>query len=77
MLQLIVFALIFGLATAITGEKAKPIANFLTAGTAVMMKMVQIIMYYAPIGLGCYFAVIIGILVRKSLKVISGHLCFI
>ena len=60
MLQLIVFSLLFGLATAMVGEPAKPVANLLTAGSAVMMKMVSIIMYYAPIGLGCYFAAIIG-----------------
>lgn len=71
MLQLIVFALLFGLAAALTGEKAKPVANFLTAGTAVMMKMVQIIMYYAPIGLGCYFAVIIG---ELGPQILEGYL---
>lgn len=60
MLQLIVFALLFGISTAMVGEKAKPVANFLTAATAVVMKMVGIIMYYAPIGLGCYFAAVIG-----------------
>jgi len=60
MLQLIVFSLIFGLATALVGEKAKPVSNLLTSGSAVMMKMVSILMYYAPIGLGCYFAAIIG-----------------
>ncbi|WP_338450325.1 dicarboxylate/amino acid:cation symporter [Niallia oryzisoli] len=60
MLQLIVFSLLFGLATALVGEKAKPVSNLLAAGSAVMMKMVGILMYYAPIGLGCYFAAIIG-----------------
>ncbi len=60
MLQLIVFSLLFGLATALVGEKTKPVSNLLSAGSAVMMKMVAVIMYYAPIGLGCYFAAIIG-----------------
>ncbi|MEC1158363.1 dicarboxylate/amino acid:cation symporter [Cytobacillus horneckiae] len=60
MLQLIVFAILFGLATALVGEKGKPMANFLLSGTEVMMKIVKIVMYYAPIGLGCYFATIIG-----------------
>jgi len=60
MLQLIVFSILFGLATALVGEKAKPVSNLLSAGSAVMMKMVAILMYYAPIGLGCYFAAIIG-----------------
>ncbi|PJN92136.1 dicarboxylate/amino acid:cation symporter, partial [Bacillus sp. mrc49] len=60
MLQLIVFSVLIGLSTALVGEKARPITEFLTAGTAVMMKVVKIVMYYAPIGLGAYFATIIG-----------------
>lgn len=60
MLQLIIFSLLFGLATAFAKEKGKPIANFLSSGTEVMMKMVSFIMYYAPIGLGCYFASVVG-----------------
>lgn len=60
MLQLIVFSVLIGLSTALVGEKARPITEFLTAGTAVMMKVVKIVMYYAPIGLGAYFAAIIG-----------------
>jgi Na+/H+-dicarboxylate symporter len=60
MLQLIIFSVIFGLSIALAGEKGKPIGNFVHAGSAVMMKMVSIIMYYAPIGLGCYFATVIG-----------------
>jgi Na+/H+-dicarboxylate symporter len=60
MLQLIVFSLLFGISTAMVGEKARPVADFLSAATGVMMKMVNIVMYYAPIGLGCYFAAVIG-----------------
>ncbi|RBP96100.1 Na+/H+-dicarboxylate symporter [Cytobacillus firmus] len=60
MLQLIVFSILFGLATAMSGDKGKPIANLLSSGSAVMMKIVGFVMYYAPIGLGCYFATIIG-----------------
>ncbi|WP_141992380.1 dicarboxylate/amino acid:cation symporter [Bacillus sp. B4EP4a] len=60
MLQLIVFSVLIGLSTALAGEKARPITEFLTAGTTVMMKVVKIVMYYAPIGLGAYFAAIIG-----------------
>ncbi|MFD2444578.1 dicarboxylate/amino acid:cation symporter [Bacillus sp. CGMCC 1.16607] len=60
MLQLIVFSLLFGISTAMAGEKAKPVADFLSAATAVMMKMVSVVMYYAPIGLGCYFATVVG-----------------
>lgn len=60
MLQLIVFSVFVGLATAMVGEKGKPFANLLSSGSEIMMKIVKFIMYYAPIGLGCYFATIIG-----------------
>ncbi|MEK5176546.1 dicarboxylate/amino acid:cation symporter [Heyndrickxia sp. FSL W8-0496] len=60
MLQLIVFSILFGLATAMVGDKGKPIANLLSSGSAIMMKIVKFVMYYAPIGLGCYFATVIG-----------------
>ena len=36
-----------------------------------MMKMVSIIMYYAPIGLGCYFAAIIG---ELGPQILEGYL---
>lgn len=60
MLQLIIFSILFGLATAASKEKGAPIAAFLSSGTEVMMKMVSFVMYYAPIGLGCYFASVVG-----------------
>lgn len=60
MLQLIVFSILFGIATAMAGEKGQPVAKLLEAGNSVMMKFIRIIMYYAPIGITCYFANIIG-----------------
>ena len=71
MLQLIVFSLLSGLATAMVGERAKPVANLLTACSSVIMKIVSIIMYYAPIGLGCYFAAIIG---ELGPQILEGYL---
>lgn len=71
MLQIIVFSVMFGFSTIVAGEKAKPIAKLLDAGTAVMMKMVKIIMYYAPIGLGCYFASVIG---QLGSQIVQGYL---
>jgi Na+/H+-dicarboxylate symporter len=68
MLQLIVFSVLFGVSTAIVGEKAKPVAAFLEGGSKVVMKLVDIIMYYAPIGLGCYFSSIIGQLGSQILE---------
>ncbi|MFC0188085.1 dicarboxylate/amino acid:cation symporter [Fictibacillus aquaticus] len=60
MLALIVFSVLVGLAASMAGEKGRPFSAFLLAGSEVMMKLVKIIMYYAPIGLGAYFAALIG-----------------
>lgn len=60
MLQLIVFSMLFGISIAIVGEKAKPMAKFVESGSLVMIKLINIIMYIAPVGLGCYFATIVG-----------------
>lgn len=71
MLQLIVFSTIFGLSTALVGEKAVVVKSFLSSATVVMMKMVDIIMYYAPIGLGCYFASVVG---QLGTQILEGYL---
>ncbi|MCI1945772.1 dicarboxylate/amino acid:cation symporter [Clostridium luticellarii] len=71
MLQLIVFSVLFGISTALLGEKAEPVAKFLAAASEVTMKMVNIVMYYAPIGLGCYFAAVVGSL---GSQILQGYL---
>jgi len=57
---LLVASVILGLAINMTGEKAKPVTDFLIAANEVVGNVVKIIMYYAPIGLGCYFAALVG-----------------
>ena len=57
---LLVASVIFGLAINMSGEKAKPVTDFLIAANDVINNVVKIIMYYAPIGLGCYFAALVG-----------------
>lgn len=75
MIALIVFSAIFGLATNATKEKGKAIKEFLISGNEVMMKVISLIMYYAPIGLGCYFATVIA---ELGTSIVSGYLrCFI
>lgn len=59
-LAIIVFSILFGLALNISGEKAKPVRDLLVSATDVVMSLLKIIMYYAPIGLGCYFAALVG-----------------
>ena len=59
-IALLIFSVIFGLAMNMSGEKAKPVENFLESANSIVQNLIKIIMYYAPIGLGCYFASLIG-----------------
>lgn len=60
MLALILFAVLIGLGTGLAGEAGKPFARFLISGSEVFMKVIKLVMYYAPIGLMAYFATLIG-----------------
>lgn len=60
MLPLIIFSIVFGLCVNLVGEKGKVIANGLDALAAVFLKMINLLMYYAPIGLGAYFGALVG-----------------
>lgn len=60
MLPLIIFSILFGIGIALVGEKGKNVAKNLDAISNVMMKIIKIIMYYAPIGLCAYFAALVG-----------------
>lgn len=70
-LPLIVLAALTGLSAVLVGDAAKPVTTFLAAANRVMMKMVQLIMYYAPIGLGAYFANVVGAL---GAQILEGYL---
>lgn len=60
MLALIMFSGLIGFAISSVGEKAKPLLDILITGKEVMLKVIQLIMYYAPIGLGAYIAYLTG-----------------
>ena len=60
MLPLIIFSVVFGICTNMIGEKGRVIARGLEALSEVFLKIVGLLMYYAPIGLGAYFATLIG-----------------
>ena len=62
LIALIVISILFGIAVNKSGEKGKKVAELLDSFSEVMYKLIGIIMYYAPIGLGCYFAALIGTL---------------
>lgn len=53
MLQIIVFALLFGIAITLAGDKGKHVLNFFDDLNCVIMKMVEIVMKLAPIGVFC------------------------
>lgn len=60
MLPLIVFAILFGACVGMCGGKETPVGKLLENLSEIMMKVVNIIMMYAPIGLAAYFAALIG-----------------
>lgn len=60
MMALIIFSILFGLAVSLCGKAGEPVANLLNSLTTVLSKFVIIVMYYAPIGIACYFAALIG-----------------
>ncbi len=60
MLALILFSFLIGLSTSAAGTPARPFAQFLTAGNEVMTKAIGYVMLYAPVGLGAYFAYLVG-----------------
>jgi len=59
-IALLVFSIIFGVAMNMSGEKAKPVLEFLNSANEIVNNVIKIFMYYAPIGLGCYFAALVG-----------------
>lgn len=60
MLPLIIFSILFGFCVSLLGEEGNKIAYMLELLNKVMMKMISIIMLYAPIGLGAYFAALVA-----------------
>ena len=59
-IALLIFSVIFGIAMNMSGDKAKPVREFLESANDIVHNVIKIIMYYAPIGLGCYFAALVG-----------------
>ena len=60
MIALIVFSILFGISINITGSHGKKLLEVLDSANSVIHSFIKIIMYYAPIGLGCYFASLVG-----------------
>ena len=59
-IALLVFSILTGIAINMAGEKGEPVKKLLKSANVVVNNIIKLIMYYAPIGLGCYFASLIG-----------------
>ncbi|MEL5898904.1 dicarboxylate/amino acid:cation symporter [Clostridium sporogenes] len=67
MLQIIVFALIFGISITLVGDKAKNLLNIFEEVNNVLLKMIDAIMIVAPLGV---FALISNVIMTQGLKVL-------
>lgn len=67
MLQIIVFAIVFGVAITLVGEPAKPLLNVINQANDIMIKIIGIIMLTAPYGV---FALISKVLIAQGLEVL-------
>ena len=60
MLPLIIFTIFFGFCLQTLGERGRAVGRGIGIIADAMLQMVKYIMYYAPIGLGAYFATLVG-----------------
>ena len=59
-LQIVVFSLFFGLALGMIGEKGRPVLAWCESVAETMFKFTNIVMHYAPIGVGAAIAYTVG-----------------
>lgn len=60
LMALIVFTIIFAIAIILAGEKGKPVLKLMECMSDIIVNVIGIVMKIAPLGLGCYFAILIG-----------------
>ncbi len=60
MLPLILFTIFFGFCLQSLGERGRAVGRGISVVADAMLQMVKYLMYYAPIGLGAYFATLVG-----------------
>ena len=60
LMQIIIFAVFFGISIIIVGDKAKVVKEFFDGGTQVMYKLTNIVMKYSPIGVCALIAASVG-----------------
>lgn len=64
-LQIVIFSIFFGLAAASIGDAAKPVVNALDKTSYIVLKMVNYVMKFAPLGV---FGAIAGVFAVKDLQ---------
>ena len=60
MIALIIFSILFGISINLSKGKSDKLLDVLESANEVVQSFIKVIMYYAPIGLGCYFAALVG-----------------
>ncbi|WP_158795698.1 dicarboxylate/amino acid:cation symporter [Pedobacter sp. L105] len=73
-LQIVVFSLFFGVATAAIGEKGKKVIEFFDAIAHVILKMTGYVMNFAPFAV---FGAMAAIVAKQGLSVLSTYALFI
>lgn len=68
-LQIVIFAFLFGAACAAVGAKARPVVEFAESLAEVMFRYTKYVMYLAPVGVGAAMAVTVG---GKGFPVLVG-----
>jgi Na+/H+-dicarboxylate symporter len=71
MLQLVVFSVFFGVAAASIGDYTKPLIKALEVASHIILKMVNYVMNFAPIGV---FGAIASVVAAKGLGIFSFYL---
>ncbi|WP_348822238.1 dicarboxylate/amino acid:cation symporter [Flavobacterium aestuarii] len=64
-LQIVIFSIFFGLAAASMGEQSKPVIDFLDRSSHIVLKMVNYVMKFAPIGV---FGAIAGVFAVRDFQ---------
>ena len=59
-IALVIFSILFGISVRKAGKSGEKVVDLLNSLQNVIMQFVDLIMYYAPIGIGCYFASLVG-----------------
>jgi proton glutamate symport protein len=68
-LQIVAFAIFFAIGLGMIGQKGRPVVELCTSITEAMFKVTNIIMHYAPIGVGAAMAYTVG---HGGLKVLTN-----